>query len=443
MIKLAFPGAAVMISVREDGFPIDAGTGGLMKRIRWMVNALLTAGLIANAWSGEDATPDVIPPDRGPLCLLTQAQVEVHPRLYYMYRHFSEPRTQESFALGGWAAFESGEWNGLKFGLTPYTSQKLYGDKDRDGANLLASGQEGYTVLGEAYVELERWRSSLKFWRQTLDTPFINPFDAKMTPVTVEALTLQSVAVSNVTLMASHVFGIKPWTSTRFVSLTEAAGVHDTNRPVTLLGATFGTGPELQFQIWNYLAYDFMNLSYAQLDSTWNLHDDLSFTLSAQALKQWSIGDELLGDFQASMGGLLGGVSWKGLTFTLGGTVTENSDDVVNPWGGYPGFTSIMEEDCDLKGEMAWVGGLAYDFKQLGLDGLSALINHTEAWTAEQGSLTSPQQREWDMTIDYRCPGRLKAFWLRLRAARVDNSLSTADDDYEDYRAILNYSILL
>ena len=51
---------------------------------------------------------------------------------------------------------ESGWLNDfLRFGLTGYTSQKLYGPADRDGTGLLRQGQEGYTVLGQSFVELK------------------------------------------------------------------------------------------------------------------------------------------------------------------------------------------------------------------------------------------------------------------------------------------------
>ncbi|MCA1808231.1 MAG: OprD family outer membrane porin [Kiritimatiellia bacterium] len=397
---------------------------------------LLPAGrLPANESSVRLADP------AGFKAIVEEASAEVHPRFYYMHRRFSETTTQESSALGGWITLRSGAWQGLRLQLTPYTSQRIYGSDNRDGASLLAPGQQGYTVLGEAHLEWTGAGNTVKFWRQSLETPLINTFDVKMTPVTVEALTLQNTNIEGLTLTMAHVFGIKPWTASRFMSMTEAAGIEADSRPVTLAGAHFAPTPELQIQLWNYLAYDFMNMLYGQADSTWQPRPGLDLTLSGQALQESSIGGETYGEFRASMAGLQAAAGWAGLTLTLGGTITENSHDIVNPWGSYPAFTSIMEEDCNTRGEKAWVLGLAYDFQHIGLSGLSALINHTEAWNSEKGSLTGPEQLEYNLTIDYRLPA-LPDLWLRLRAAKVVNSLSDDGLDYEDYRAIVNYHFM-
>ena len=56
--------------------------------------------------------------------------------------------------MGGWLAYESGWWKDrLKIGLAGYTSQNLYGPEYRDGTILLKSGQEGFSLLGQAYLQ--------------------------------------------------------------------------------------------------------------------------------------------------------------------------------------------------------------------------------------------------------------------------------------------------
>ena len=57
----------------------------------------------------------------------------------------------EAWALGGSLAYQSGWYKDfLSIGAEVFTSQKLYGPRDRDGTLLLRPGQKEYTVLGDS-----------------------------------------------------------------------------------------------------------------------------------------------------------------------------------------------------------------------------------------------------------------------------------------------------
>jgi len=369
---------------------------------------------------------------------LSDASLTLHPRLYYINRYFDTPQTQETLAMGGWVELKSGAWNGLSVGLTPYTSQWLAGSKEHDGGGLLQEGQKGYSVLGLAYAQWQGLDSKVILYRQQLDTPFLESFDVKMVPVTYEAYTFVNQSISNLTFTLSQVEHIKPWTSTTFQSFSEAAELDGSDDGMTLAGLLWE--PEsLTLQIWNYLAYNIVNSVYAQAD--WKGPDSGGpvWSLSAQGMHQHDVGSGDAGELQGGMGGLLGGVTWNGWGLNLGGTITDNNTDIYNPWASYPGYASLMEEDNDVAGEKAWVAGLAYDFSEIGLKDLSAYAWHSEAWTPELGSFSSPEQYEWDLTVDYKPGGIWEGFWIRARAAYVDNSLSIDGVDYEDLRLIVNY----
>ncbi|MBU0548120.1 MAG: OprD family porin [Candidatus Omnitrophica bacterium] len=362
-------------------------------------------------------------------------------RLFYMNRHFDTPKTQESMAIGGSLEYDTAVWQGISTGLVVYTSQGVgFTSLQKDGAGLLAPGQKSYTVLGQGYLQFETEKNKIKLFRQILDTPFINPHDTRMTPKTFEAYTLQSRWLKNLSFLVSHVTKMKDRNAAKFKYMSEAAGFSNTHKPVTLGGVVFTPKEGYTFQFWEYYCYEFMNVVYFQADVNWKLANDITLSGSAQAFSQQDVGKAWNGDFHTGMVGIEGGIEWHNLNLTLGFTITDKSHDMVNPWGSWPGYTSIMEEDCNLAGEKAWVVGLSYDFAQLGLRGLSAFMNHTQAYVPDRGSFSSPDQRETDFTVDYRFSGKFKNLSLRLRAAFVENSLSTGDMDYKDYRAILKYN---
>ncbi len=371
----------------------------------------------------------------------TKGSLNGKARAYYMNRRFSRPHTDESLAVGGWLEYETALWYGLGAGAVVYTSQGLgiFTDSERDGASLLAPGQQGYTVLGQAFLKAQLSETRAKVFRQALDTPLINPYDCKMTPKTVEAFTIESRDVPYLSILASHVTKIKGWTDSSFTSMSEYAGFEDTSEPVTLAGLTFTPLDALEMQIWEYYAHEFMNIVYFQADGSLPLHPGLELIGSVQAIDQRDVGRAIGGEFSTGMGGVKTGVNWGGATLATGYTITSGSYDIVNPWGSYPGFTSIMEEDCDLAGEKAWLASLKYDFEHIGLGGLSAFFDYTHSLLPETETGSSPFQNEYNLTVDYKFAGRLDGLWLRLRAAHVDNSKSTDGEDYSDYRIIINY----
>ena len=72
----------------------------------------------------------------------------------------------------------------LRFGVVGYTSQRLWGPLDKDGSGLLAPQQEGYSVIGEAFVSLKLWDQVLTGGRFLVNQPEINASDNRMTPIT-------------------------------------------------------------------------------------------------------------------------------------------------------------------------------------------------------------------------------------------------------------------
>ena len=116
-------------------------------------------------------------------------------RTYLLDRDKFDGSESSSMALGGYIGFKTG-WFRDKFslGATAYTSQRLYGPEDKDGAGLLQTGQDGYAVLGEAYLEY-RFTDSVFFdiGRKGFNSPYINKNDTRMTPNTFELAMVQGV----------------------------------------------------------------------------------------------------------------------------------------------------------------------------------------------------------------------------------------------------------
>jgi hypothetical protein len=361
-------------------------------------------------------------------------------RAYFLSRDFENSGLQEALALGLWAIYESPECSGLSFGLGGYTSQPFLVDNpDHDGTGLLAQGQSGISVLGQAWLQGRLGSNALKLGRQILETPLINSYDVRMVPVALEGAAFTNHGLAELNVTAAHLTGIKPWTDTTFQSMSQAAGLSGSEEPVSLAGAVWRPAEGYSVQFWNYFCHQFVNMIYFQADATWPVGEGWSITAAAQAIDQRDVGRALGGAINANQWGLKLDLAGRGWVFHAAYTGAGPDHDIVNPWGSYPGWTSIMEEDNDRAGENSWLAGLTYDFSHAGIIGLSAYTMHTFSLTPDSGPHASPDQTEHDLTVDYLFQGSLKHLWLRVRGAYVDQDEDLGGEDYSDFRIIINY----
>ena len=147
--------------------------------------------------------------------------LKLHWRSYYFNRENPEGPENEAWAFGGWLSYKSG-WLFDVFGIgaTFYGSAPLYAPDDKDGTLLLKPGQEGYSVIGEAFAAVRYQDYVLvKGYRQLVDQPYINPIDNRMTPNTFEGLTAGGT-VDVVQYFAGYLWKIKPRNEDNFIFMS-------------------------------------------------------------------------------------------------------------------------------------------------------------------------------------------------------------------------------
>lgn len=365
-------------------------------------------------------------------------------RTYYFYKDFDNPdEKNEAWALGGWLDYESGWWNDrIKIGATGYTSQKLYGPDDRDGTLLLAPGQEGIEVIGQAYL-IGRLMDDVKLrlFRQAFDLPFVNKEDNRMIPNTFEAYSLVGRSICKTDFIFSHLTRMKTRDSSDFKYMSEVAGVPNSSEGLTMGGFYYSFSKAFSIGAINQYGWDTWNTLYADGKANWDLGKGLGLRISAQYIDQQSVGDELAGDFSTYAFGAQAAMSYRNALLTFAYTTTDEGSETRNPFGGHPSYISLMIKDFNRAGEEAWLVGLSYDFSRVGLDGLSAFGRYAHGNTPDSGAVASPDQDELDLTVDYRFKeGFLKGLWLRLRGAYLDQEGPEARD-VTNIRVILNYDI--
>lgn len=267
-----------------------------------------------------------------------------------------------SLGLGGKLGYVTGSLNGFKVGATFFTTNAInQANIDKNDAYIFNEDKKGYNILGEAYVQYDIGKTTVKVGRQQLDTPLAGSDDIRLVPNMFEAYTLINTDLADTTLVVSHVTkmsGLDSLSTDKkfdsFVSMSDAAGIQGItgSKAVTVAGAIYAGLKDTSLQVWNYYGYDMVNATYADATYTPKLTSDLTLTLAAQVSKTAEMGK--LKDAWVSANtsyelyGAKAAVASEstGLTGTLAYNKVTGNDKTVTLfgyWGGYPEY-AIADE---------------------------------------------------------------------------------------------------
>jgi len=259
-----------------------------------------------------------------------------------------------------------------------------------------------------------------------------------MTPNTFEAIGVRVGGIENVQLGFGHVFRIKTRTSTDFESMSDVAGVAGEDKGVSAISLRYNFSEDNYIALSEQYGWDMFNTVYLEGEKLIEISDHCRVGLGAQFTDQRSVGSELLGSFETQSAAVKAAVQYGNLTTSVSYQWTANSSGVVRPWGGTPAYHSSIIQDFDRAGEESLRMGLTYDLESHGLEGVSIDTSWVIGDTPDSGKHASPDQQEFNFTVDYRPNMELfDGVWFRARYA--NNSID-GGADLEDIRFILNYS---
>ena len=388
--------------------------------------------LVQHAWRKwvEDASP-----------FWKEAEWQLGLRAYEFARLNGDQSRKETFAVGGRLGFTSGAWQErVRVGAALYTSQRVHGPEDRDGLSMLRPRQTGVTALAEAWLGVELAEGvELRAYRQALDFPYLNGNDSRMIPNTFEALVVQGRREDNLFALG-HVTRMKPRDSGHFDSVSRVAGA-ELDRGLSLAGFQWEPLDGVSIGAGDLFAWDVFNVFYTDASWTHSWAADVGTQIAVQWTHQHSVGREALGAFTTHQAGVKLAVSHRGAILSAAWSSTDSEAGIRSPWGGVPGFLSLMRSDFDGAGQRGWLVGLSYDFGRLGWEGFTGLVKVARGEGARDpvANIRLSREREVDVTLDYRPEnGRWHGLWLRLRVGWLD---SGATRTARDVRILLNYDL--
>jgi len=381
--------------------------------------------------------------------LLRDSKLNLQLRSYYLNRDKSNATDSESWAGGGWLEYRSGwAYDTFALGLTQYTSQKLYGPADKDGAALLAPGQQSYSVLGEAYASIKFFEQIFSLGRFLLDTHEENPQDSRMTPRTFEGATL-SGKFGIVEYIAGYTTKMKQRNSNDFVDVATIAGApSNVHEPKLSISMHVKPDENLIFSLSSYRIKDVLASSYLDASHTIPMGDDAKLRLNAQYLYQSSTGDNLLtgSSFFTDTAGLK--IDWLQGPFALSGILmkTDSGAAYRTPFGSWQGYTCRMITNFNRAGEQVWAVDAAMSFDRMGVTGLSMNASITygdHAINAATGSAL-PNNTEYNFSADYSFSASTWPHWLqplqiKASSGLLEQQLNGTSETVAENRLVFNY----
>ncbi|WP_432735890.1 OprD family outer membrane porin [Maridesulfovibrio sp. FT414] len=355
----------------------------------------------------------------------------------------SYKRAKETFALGGQLKYET-PWLADHVGgvVNGFVAVPLFDGLNREryaGGAVLNNKNQGYAVLGEAYIQGRYEESIAKLYRQRIESPYINGNDSRLLPNTFEAYGIESTDIDGLRLHAAWVDKMKNRDTDKFISMTEAAGVSNADGGTVMLGADWKPTDKMSFRLWNYFTPDMGNTFFIEGNYSYDLSDKLETHLRFQGANQRNAGRNLLGTYNALEGGLLWGVKFSGVTLDAGYTIVDDTDEMRNSWGVTPFFNNLMSCSFSRAGEKSVYLSAGYDFSKIGFEGFSAELKAGFGDTPDSGKNASYDRNEYNLNTTYKFSGTLKGLSLLTRWEYQDADQSMGGKDVAQLRVRLQY----
>ena len=373
---------------------------------------------------------------------IRDTDLNLHFRTFYFDRVNPDDSVNEAWAIGGWLEYRSG-WlfDTFRMGAVGYTSQPLYAPNDKDGTQLLATGQEGITVLGQAYGQLRYQDSALLTgYRQLVDDGYVNRQDNRMIPNTFEGVTLKG-QIGFVGYNVGYLWDIKPRNSDEFISMSQQAGGKGPDEGLLLTSVTLTPWKPLKVYLGNDYVPDVFNTVFGKAEYSQPLNQEWKLDVGVQYTDQRSVGDAQIGSFTTWNLGLGARLSWRGLSLGAAGHFTGDGNNIQAPYGTWPGYLSLIQTDFDHAGEKAWGVGLTYDFGGTLLPfrapGFLARLAYARGTGIVDPSTGASKPDEWEVDLDLTWNvAAVKGLQFRFRNAYWDNG--GTQTGYQ-FRVIMNY----
>ena len=357
---------------------------------------------------------------------LQQTKVEGYARATYQAHDVKNDRTYQDDALGGKLHLETGAFYGVSLGASLYSSNALFNDDNKGLVPLRGENHKSYTILGEAYLQLDFGKSMLKIGRQEIETPFAQVDDIGMIPNTFESAIVENRDIEDTTIFLGHIQRMAGVDANVVDEFTNVNGSND----MQVLGVSYEGVKDLALGAWYY------NLKDAEIDSIAYLEANyekelgtMTYGVGLQYAKESYSNDADANVYSGTLSAIANEVG-----LTLATAYSKAKDNAASSgFGGGPFFSNseyLILDNAGKDGTALWYGA-EYDASKVGIEGLTVGLGHV--------TLTDEAKQEatqTDLVLSY---AMSDAFEIHAIASNLKGH-NVGEDDAKHLRVFANYN---
>ena len=225
-------------------------------------------------------------------------------------------------AFGMGIGYETGKFKNFQIGISGFFIYNLYSSNlgNNDALTGLGSRYEiglfdienpsnhnDLDRLEDLYIKYNYKKSNIKFGKQHIRSPFINPQDGRMRPTLVDGIVLNFYEVKNTRLDIGYLYKISPRSTIKWFDVGESIGVYASglnpdgsksnyagnlkSDGAIYAGITHQLKKQHDFQVWNLYVENIFNTSLLQYNGSFNINNKTQVSLGLQGIAQQAIND--------------------------------------------------------------------------------------------------------------------------------------------------------
>jgi len=376
------------------------------------VNLMLLVVLSANAETLSDA--------------LEQTKANGYLRGTYQSHDVKDDRTYQDDALGGKVHIETGSFYGVSLGASLYSSNALFNDDNHGLVPLRGENHKSYTILGEAYMQLDFGKSRLKVGRQEIETPFAQVDNIGMVPNSFESAIFDNRDIDDSTIFLGQIQRMAGVDADVVDKFTNVNGSND----MQVLGINYEGVKDLALQGWYYNLKDGEIDSIAYLEANYEKElGTMTYGAGLQYAKESYLNNA---DANVYSGTLSATANEIGLTLSTAYSKAKDNG-ASSGFGGGPFFSNseyLILDNAGKDGTALWYGA-EYDASKVGFEALTIGLEYVTLTNEAKQEAT-----EADLVLSYEMSDAFEVHAIdsNLKAHNV------GEDDAKHLRVFANYN---
>ncbi len=283
-----------------------------------------------------------------------------------------------------------------------------------------------YTILGEAYLQLDFGKSMLKIGRQEIETPFAQVDDIGMIPNTFESAIFENRNIEDTTIFLGQIQRMAGVDAEVVDKFTKVNGSND----MQVLGINYEGVKDLALQGWYYNLKDGEIDSIAYLEANYEKElGTMTYGAELQYAKESYLNNA---DANVYSGTLSATANEIGLTLSTAYSKAKDNG-ASSGFGGGPFFSNseyLILDNAGKDGTALWYGA-EYDASKVGFEGLTIGLEYVTLTNDAKQEAT-----EADLVLSYEMSD---AFEVHAIASNL-KAHNVGEDDAKHLRVFANYN---